>query len=86
MKSLKPPNDGCFTACVDLACEGGEVGASKKLPPPANDEVGFGATAAALGLFMPLSRPANGDAFDGCCGADEKLKLAKASFIPPNAD
>ena len=59
------------------------MGASKKLPPPANDvTAGFGA--AARGLLMPVSRPANGDAAAGaCCVVGEKLRLANASFMPP---
>ena len=86
MKSPNPPKEGCFGACVGrVCCGGGEVGASKKLPPPANDDVaGFGA--AARGLFTPVSSPAKGDGFGGCCAGWEKLRLEKASFMPPNAD
>lgn len=85
MKSLKPPSEGCLTVCVGLVCGGGEVGASKKFPPPAKEDVtAFGADA--RGLFNPLSSPANGDGFDVCCAGWAKLRLAKASFIPPNAD
>jgi hypothetical protein len=83
MKSLKPPSDGCLAVCAGLACGGGEVGASKKLPPPANEDAGFNA-AATLELLSPLSRPANGDGLGACCVGCEKLKLAKASFMPPN--
>ena len=87
MKSSKPPpKDDCFCVCAGRVCTGGDVGASKKLPPPPKDvEAGFGAAAEARGDLIPLSRPAKGDGFRACGGGEEKLRLEKASFMPPNA-
>ena len=54
---------------------------SKKFPPPPNmfdDDVVGGDF-----VLEKLSRPENGDGFDGACAVWLNDKLLKASFIPP---
>jgi hypothetical protein len=85
-KSPKPLKDCCFTAgCGGLDTSGGDVGASKKLPPGAKDDVaGFGAVCRRL--FAPLSKPAKADGFAACCAGWPKSRPENASVMPPNAD
>jgi hypothetical protein len=65
--------------------DGGDFGASKKLPPPPNmfDEAFAGGDR----VLEKLSRPANGEGLAwGGAGCAPNDKLLKASFIPPKSD
>lgn len=86
VKSPKPPKDCCFTAgCGGRDTDGDDVGASKKLPPGAKDDVtGFGAVCRRL--FTPLSKPSNADGFTACCAGWPKSKPENASLMPLNAE